>query len=493
MGLPGDRPATDKPGTLVPLNPCLAVSMTRILDDGSLASENLAGSAIRAGQGRIVIRTEGTRSDAMRASSPSQSWLLSSPDFRFEGELEQNQRQQDQSAALDLHADGPAGLLTFVITGPKQQMQLDALIAAQRKIHHIDICNTMDVEGTDRNNGLSDIHFMPVALPELAMADVDTTTEFLGRNFAAPILITGMTGGVEQGRTINLNLALAARDAGIPMGVGSQRLALENPDLAKIFRVKQDVPGVFLIGNIGIAQLINSGSSEAAYEICCRAVDMIAADALAIHINVLQEAIQTEGDRDFRGALERIATIAGKLPVPVIVKEVGCGIDPMTATRIGESAVAAIDVGGRGGTSWGWIEGLRGQDPNLLELASDFRDWGLPTGHALRMTRDALAGKKKPQLIATGGIRTGVDVAKTVALGATMAGIGLPLFRAALQSSDAVANKISWLQRGLKTAMLCTGARTPGELQQKIYFTKGTGNGIDSTLPRHQFNKEPLA
>jgi isopentenyl-diphosphate delta-isomerase len=363
------------------------------------------------------------------------------------------------------------GQLDVELTDPTQRQTFDALLASQRKIHHIEICQTRDVESSDRDNGLSDVAFMPRALPGLDWDEIDCSASFLGRTFRAPILITGMTGGVNEGRRINHILARAAAEAGIPMGVGSQRLALEDTRYAPIFDVKKEVPGVFLIANIGAAQLASASSPEAARTLCRAAVDMIQADALAIHINVLQELIQIEGDRNFRGVAETIRVIAADFPVPVMVKEVGAGMDPQTALELTQAGVDAIDVGGRGGTSWGWIEGLRAKDPDVLEIATTFRDWGLTTGKALRLARAALqdnqlktGGTPSPALVATGGIRTGLDVAKAVALGASMTGIGLPLFRAALQAGSeggqlAVGKKLSQLVRGLKTAMMCTGSR----------------------------------
>jgi len=355
------------------------------------------------------------------------------------------------------------------LVNPAQLPVLDALIASQRKVHHIEICETRDVESSDRDQGLSGWSFMPCALPEMCWDEIDTTRRFLGKDFSAPVLITGMTGGVERGRDINHNLARAAASRGIPMGVGSQRMALDDPRFAGIFDVKKEVPDVFLIGNIGAAQLVGDRSLESARDACLRAVEMIQADALAIHVNVLQEMIQIEGDRDFRGVASTIAAIADGFPVPVLVKEVGSGMDPRTALRLAQSGVAALDVGGRGGTSWGWIEGLRAGDSRTLDLASAFRDWGLTTGAALVMARDALGPARNVELIATGGIRSGVDVAKVIALGADMAGIGLPLFKAALHGAPEVEAALDQIIKGLRTVMMCTGSRDLKALSKTIF------------------------
>jgi isopentenyl-diphosphate delta-isomerase len=386
-------------------------------------------------------------------------------DFHCET-LEPESRLQQNTPGLPALPVLP--VLYVRLVNASQFPALDAIIASQRKVHHIELCETRDVESSDRNQGLAGWTFMPCALPELSWDELDTSCQFLGKEFAAPILITGMTGGVDRGRDINHNLARAAAARGIPMGVGSQRLALEDPRFAGIFDVKKEVPGVFLIGNIGAAQLVGGRSASQARDLCLRAVEMIKADALAIHVNVLQEMIQIEGDRDFRGVTARVAEIVEGFPVPVIVKEVGAGLDPRSALRLAQTGVAAIDVGGRGGTSWGWIEGLRAGDPQTLELATAFRDWGLTTGDALTMARDALGADRQTALVATGGIRTGVDVAKVIALGANMAGIGLPLFKAALKDSAQVEVVLDQILRGLRTVMMCTGSRNLNGLSKSL-------------------------
>jgi len=351
------------------------------------------------------------------------------------------------------------------ITDPGQRDILADLLTLIRKSQHIEICATTDIEASDRYTGFSDVLLRPMALPELAWADLDTSRTFLGGRFALPLLITGMTGGLAQGAEINLRLARAAAAAGIPMGVGSQRVALDNPQHAAIFAVKKTVPDLFLIGNIGIAQL----RDVHALELCQRAVEMIGADALAIHVNVLQEVVQVEGDRDFRGVLEQIATIREHLGVPLLVKEVGAGLDVETARRLHEAGVAALDCGGKGGTSWSFIEGERTSAAVTRAVAATFRDWGIPTAVAVALLRRDL-----PQmpLVATGGIRDGLDVAKAVALGADLCGIGLPLLRAALLSEDAVHEALQVFSQGLKTAMLCSGARTLHDLPRRLHQSR---------------------
>jgi isopentenyl-diphosphate delta-isomerase len=336
--------------------------------------------------------------------------------------------------------------------------RLNDLLTLLRKSQHINICNNEDVEAKDKYTGFSDVRLMPCALPDFDFADIDTRTQFLGRTFEWPLLITGMTGGLEQGAAINLRLARAASRFGIPMGVGSQRIALENPDYERIFAVKESVPDVFLIGNIGMAQL----REKDPVAICRRAVRMIEADALAIHLNLLQELIQVEGDRHFRGIAAVIADIAAGLDVPLIVKEVGCGIDPVTARTLLSSGVAAIDCGGKGGTSWSYIEGLRAQSNITRSLGATFRDWGIPTAVSTILLRRNFP---EATLIATGGIRDGITAASAVAVGASMAGIGLPLLRAAVKSEDAVTDVLAEMTTGLRIAMAASGARTLSDLR----------------------------
>lgn len=341
---------------------------------------------------------------------------------------------------------------------------INDLMNLLRKSQHINICNTEDVEARDKYTGFSDIRLMPCALPEFDFADVDTTSKFLGRNFNWPLLITGMTGGLEQGAEINLRLARAAALFNIPMGVGSQRIALENSKYEKIFAVKQSVPEVFLIGNIGMAQM----TEKDPVAVCQRAVDMIDADALAIHLNVLQELIQVEGDRSFRGIARTIADIAKGISVPLIVKEVGCGVDTQTAKKLLDAGVAAIDCGGKGGTSWSYIEGLRAQSPITRNLGATFRDWGIPTAVSASLLRSAYP---TATLIATGGIRDGVSAAAGVGVGANMCGIGLPLLRAAVQSQQAVADVLAEISRGLQIAMVASGARRLSDLTKRVRLT----------------------
>lgn len=349
-------------------------------------------------------------------------------------------------------------LLTFILDN---DAHFHALLTKVRKDQHIEICRSQDVESQDRFTGFSRLSFQPKALPELDYDDISAECKFLGRRFGAPILITGMTGGLEKGTEINTRLARAAAAHNIPMGIGSQRLALEDPIHAKVFDVKRHVPDIYLIGNMGGAQLRDKNAAD----LCKRAVDMINADALAIHLNIIQECLQVEGDRNFSNLLKQLENISRHLEVPLIVKEVGSGVDPGTARKLEESGVSAIDVGGKGGTSWGYIEGLRSSSSQALELAETFRDWGIPTAYSLAAVKKAC-----PHLpvIATGGIRDGVTIAKASGLGASLAGIGLPLLRAALEGEDHAEQLIHTFIRGLKIVMLATGSKTIDQLSQSL-------------------------
>lgn len=331
-----------------------------------------------------------------------------------------------------------------------------------RKNQHIEICQSQDVEAKGGRNGFEAYEMVPRALPELNWDDLDTRVRFCGQDFALPILIAGMTGGVEKGETINRRLAELAERYDIPMGVGSQRMALDNKSLENIFQLKDRHPKMFLIGNIGIAQL----KSEDYLDRCRRCVDMIGADALAIHVNVLQESLQIEGDKDFRGIIERIGHVASILDTSIIVKEVGCGLDRKTLTALNELPIAAVDVGGKGGTAWGYIEGLRSDSEDHLELAKLFRNWGVPTAKALVEAKRTLA--ESIEVIATGGVRDGVTVAKACGLGANLVGIGLPLLRASLISEDKLEQVMANFVKALKITMLCTGSKTVEDLRPNI-------------------------
>lgn len=353
----------------------------------------------------------------------------------------------------------------FVLSDEESKDLLKEVIGSIRKNQHIDICKNQDIESSDHYTGFSDVELLPEALPELNYQDLNIERSFLGHSFKAPILITGMTGGVEEGERINRNLASIAEQYQIPMGVGSQRIAIEDNSFKDIFTLKKSNPNIFLIANIGCGQL----TKKEGIEYCQRAVEMINADALAIHLNVLQECIQVEGDKNFEGILERIYQICDRTSVPIIVKEVGCGISPVTARKLIEAGVSSIDVGGKGGTSWGYIEGLRSSSTITQKLSQTFRNWGMPTAYSLKSIRNEFPTFP---LIATGGIRDGLTVAKALALGANMVGVGLPFFKAAIESEEKLHETMEVFIRGLKIAMMITGSTTIDNLRTKMYIIK---------------------
>lgn len=327
-----------------------------------------------------------------------------------------------------------------------------------RKADHLRICLDDNVQAQRITTGLERYRFQHCALPELDYADVDLATAFLGKPLRAPLLISSMTGGTEQAQRINQRLAQTAQQFGLAMGVGSQRVAVENPDLNPTFAVRQYAPDAILLANLGAVQLNYSyGLSH-----CQRVVDCLAADALILHLNPLQECVQSRGDTNFRGLLKKIEQLCQQLPIPVIAKEVGNGISGKQAQQLIEVGVAAIDVAGAGGTSWARVESERAQDPVQRRLGNTFAGWGLPTADCVSQVR-AIA--PNIPLIASGGLRNGLDIAKCLALGADLAGMALPFLKAADQSEAALAELTEILIAEIKTVLFCTGQPTIAALK----------------------------
>jgi isopentenyl-diphosphate Delta-isomerase len=320
----------------------------------------------------------------------------------------------------------------------------------RRKKEHLELCLDAGSVAGSVATGLDRYAFVHNALPEVDIDDIDLGTNFLGKRLKAPLLISSMTGGFEMARKVNRNLAAAAQKLGLAMGVGSQRVAIEEPAAADSFKVRDLAPDILLLGNLGAVQL-NYGYG---IEQCRKAVAMIGADGLILHLNVLQEAVQPEGNRNFKGLARRIAEICRELDVPVVAKEVGFGVSADAALRLKQAGVKAIDVAGRGGTSWYAVEARRAAQKGR-PLESTFADWGLPTEEALVQVRRALPDMK---LVASGGIRNGLDVAKAIALGANVAAIGQPLLAPALESVDKVIESLAKVIHEVKVAMLCVGA-----------------------------------
>lgn len=320
----------------------------------------------------------------------------------------------------------------------------------RRKADHIRVCLEQDVQCSQTTTGLENYRFQHCCLPELDWADLDISSTFLGKSLGAPLLISSMTGGTEQARLINTRLAIAAQTYGLAMGVGSQRVAVESPDVMDTFSIRRYAPNCLLFANLGAVQLnYGYGLTE-----CQRVVDALEADALILHLNVLQESVQSQGDRNFKGLLGKIEALCDRLPVPVIAKEVGNGISAAMAQRLVDAGVTAIDVAGAGGTSWARVEGGRATDPRQRRLGQTFGDWGLPTAECIEQIR-AIA--PTVPLIASGGIRNGLAAAKAIALGADLVGLAHPFLMAANESEESVALLADCLTEELRTVLLCTG------------------------------------
>ncbi len=339
---------------------------------------------------------------------------------------------------------------------------------SRRKHDHLRINLTQDVQFDAVNTGLDDYRFVHQALPEVDASEIDLSTPLFGKVLQAPLLLSPMTGGVKQAQRINSNLARAAQGLGIAMGVGSQRAAIDNPKVANTFQVRDVAPDILLFANLGAVQL-NYGYGP---EECKRAVEMIEADALILHLNPLQEALQPEGQTNFSGLLRKIEQVSKKLSVPVVIKEVGWGISETVARKLSRVGVAGIDVAGAGGTSWGKVERQRTNDHNRNIIHDNFASWGIPTAESIQMARRGAPGLT---LIASGGLRTGIDVAKAIALGANAAGIAAPLLRAANISSEAVIEYVTEIVESLKITMFCIGASNISELKGSPFLEKPKG------------------
>lgn len=338
----------------------------------------------------------------------------------------------------------------------------DPSATERRKSEHLRICLEEPVESADvggPTTGFERYSFENNSLPGIDLHDIDISTEFLGRSLSMPLMIAGMTGGTPQAAALNRNLALAARKIRVAMGVGSQRAALEDESLAWTFRVREFAPDITLAANLGVDQL--EGDSG---EMCMRAVEMIGADFLCLHLNPLQEALQPDGDPVFRDALDRIREVCRTCCVPVIVKEVGFGLSGEVVVDLATAGVAAVDVAGAGGTSWAAVEGYRSEGA-AKERAHLFRTWGIPTADAIVQAASQAANMP---IIGSGGIRTGLDIAKALVLGADVTATALPLLRAASESPEAV----EWWCRAraeeLRTAMFAVGAGSIAQLRTTV-------------------------
>lgn len=327
---------------------------------------------------------------------------------------------------------------------------------SRRKADHIEVAASGAADFDQRTTLLEHVHLVHQALPELAVDELDLTVELCGKRLAAPLVVTGMTGGTPGAREINRDIARAAQAAGVAMGVGSQRAMAEHPELEDTFQVRDAAPDLVLFGNVGVVQARAMGAAKVA-ELAKR----IGADAMAIHLNPAQEMIQEHGDRDFRGAVDTIARLVEALPVPVIVKETGCGLSPQAASRLKYVGVKTVDVAGAGGTSWVAVEARRAAEgSNARELGQELWDWGIPT--AVSAVACAAHGL---DVIASGGMRSGHDVARAIALGAHAGGLAAPVLRARRAGgSEAVAQLLGRVTSAIRTVMLLCGARRVTDL-----------------------------
>lgn len=323
-----------------------------------------------------------------------------------------------------------------------------------RKADHLDVVLTRDVQAARTLTGLDQVVFAHVALPELQFDEIDLSMPFLGRRIAAPLLISSMTGGPRASEAINRAIAEAANSIGIPFGVGSQRIALETSGLnAGLDRsLRRLAPNVPILSNVGAAQLVAWDDPVAS---CARAVEAIEADALIIHLNPLQEAVQEGGDRNWRGVLAAIERVASRLSVPLIAKEVGAGISADTALRLWNAGVRIIDVAGAGGTSWAQVEAECATSHRQRAVAAAFRDWGIPTAQAISDVRRACP---EATVIASGGIRSGLDVARSLRLGADLGAQAAGLLTRAIEGPAPLIEHLEIIIEQLKVCCFCTGS-----------------------------------
>ncbi|SEQ14763.1 MULTISPECIES: type 2 isopentenyl-diphosphate Delta-isomerase [Pseudomonas] len=331
---------------------------------------------------------------------------------------------------------------------------------ASRKNDHLDIVLDPARALSSITTGFEQIQFQHCALPELHLNQIDLATTLLGKPLKAPVLISSMTGGPERAQTINRHLAEAAETLGLALAVGSQRIALQNGgDKGLTGQLRQLAPSIPLLANIGAAQLVAGyGVTEAR-----RAVDMIQADALIIHLNPLQEAVQSGGDRNWQGVLAAIEHLVTHLGVPIVIKEVGAGISADVAQQLTEVGVAVIDIAGAGGTSWAAVEAERAHNDLDRQVAQAFINWGIPTAQAIAQVREQCPDIP---LIASGGIRNGADAAKAIRLGADVVGQAAAVLHSATLSPEAVLNHFEVMIRQLKVACFCTGSANLAELRK---------------------------
>ncbi|KAA0277429.1 MAG: type 2 isopentenyl-diphosphate Delta-isomerase [Chloroflexi bacterium] len=330
----------------------------------------------------------------------------------------------------------------------------------QRKADHIKINLEQDVRSA-LTTGLENYRFIHEALPEVGLDQLDTSLNLFGKTLSSPILVSSMTGGTDEAETINLRLAEAAQEMNIAMGVGSQRAAIEHPEQARTFQVRRAAPDILLFANLGAVQFnYGYGIDE-----CRKAVDMIQADALYLHLNPLQEAVQDAGDTNWVGIAKKIEEVCKKIEVPVIAKEVGWGISEKTTKLLADCGVSAIDVAGAGGTSWSQVEMHRAPDEFTRQLAATFVGWGIPTSDSILNVKTVVP---EMTIFASGGLKDGLDIAKCIALGATLGGMAGQFLKAAAVSTEKAIETMKLTKRQIEVTMFACGAESLTELAKRI-------------------------
>jgi len=328
---------------------------------------------------------------------------------------------------------------------------------SKRKKDHLELCAGNEVDFRGKTALFEEVELVHCALPEMSADEVDSSVELLGKTLSAPLLIAGMTGGTDEAARINRDLALVAQDLGLGFGLGSQRAMFEDPDKAWTFQVREHAPDVLLLGNLGLVQA--KGMTTRQVQDLCTAVG---ADALCIHLNPAMEIMQPGGDRDFSGGLDVLRRLVDNLDVPVVAKETGCGISRAVGQMLRSAGVTHVDVGGAGGTSWVAVETHRAVDEDHRKLGDELWDWGIPTAASVLQL-----GGLGLRIIATGGLRSGLDLARAVALGASAGGIAGPVLRAYRSAGpDGARDLLRRTIQALRSAMLLTGCRIVADLQK---------------------------
>ncbi len=340
------------------------------------------------------------------------------------------------------------------------------MTTADRKDSHLDLCATAEVEPAENRSLFECVRLVHCALPELALTDLDTSAELFGKRLALPLVLTGMTGGTERAAAVNRDLATLAERHGLAFGLGSQRAMAEEVATADSYRVRSVAPTAVVVGYVGLTLAASVGIDGVR-----RLKDSIQADGMALHLNAAQELTQPEGDRDFRGGYQLVERLAAALGDRLLVKETGCGLSGVVARRLANAGVKVLDVSGLGGTSWVRVEQLRAEGVSA-EVGAELSGWGIPTAAALVSSRKAVPASVR--LVASGGLRTGLDAAKALALGADLVGMALPFFRAQQSGGLAAAERVlEVVAASLRQALLLTGSRDVAELRSKSVVLLG--------------------